>query len=640
MIFTRPPRCQHAATDGLSTGVDPGWLSHYQRELSHLRESAAEFAREFPQVAGRLALEGLAHGQACPDPHVERLLEGFAFLAARVHQQIEAAQPRFTGHLLERLLPHHAAPMPALAVVALEPEVDDPSLAGGPCVPAGAMVCTSPAGGQARGCRFRVGHAVRLWPLHLVDASLRGPELRLRLAIGGGLRGDQLALDELDLHLAGEEGLAQALHALLVHHATGVSVVGGGPGEPLLDHLPAAAVMAAAGLGDDDASLWPELPGAACTDRLLKEYAACPARFLFVRLHGLHRALGRCHGSEFELHVALDRAAPALERAVDASSFALHATPVLNLHRLRADRVLLDAGRTEFRLVVDRAHPADHEVHALHRVTGMDRSGVRALREFRPLHESGGWPDARHEAGYALRRAPRQAGGGGVPGPDASAGAASTGRFTDVWLSLSDPRSPPWPSQVTQLAVEAWCTDHDRPSRLPPGDAAGWRLDHEAPVRRVRCLRAPTRSMPPLPPGRETWALLAHLTAGLEGLLVPSRDPPRCARALRELLALFATDPRSVLHRQALGVVALETHAVVRRVPVAGPAVFARGLSAVLTVDDEAFAGTGPELLGAVLHRVFASRAPVGSFVELALHGSTRGPLARWPARAGEREGA
>src|SRR5207237_9861614 len=85
--------------------MDRRLLSYYNRELAHLREMGAEFAREFPKIAGRLALEDFS----CADPYVERLLEGFAFLTSRVQLKLDAEFPRFTQSLLETLYPHYLA---------------------------------------------------------------------------------------------------------------------------------------------------------------------------------------------------------------------------------------------------------------------------------------------------------------------------------------------------------------------------------------------------------------------------------------------------------------------------------------------------------------------------------------------------
>ena len=83
--------------------MDPRLLRLYSDELTHLREVGAEFAREFPKIASRLAMDGVE----VSDPYVERLLEGFAFLAARVHLKLDAEFPRFTQGLLETVYPDY-----------------------------------------------------------------------------------------------------------------------------------------------------------------------------------------------------------------------------------------------------------------------------------------------------------------------------------------------------------------------------------------------------------------------------------------------------------------------------------------------------------------------------------------------------
>src|SRR5574337_168812 len=107
--------------------MDPRLLRYYNQELQHLREMGAEFAQAFPKIAVRLRMDGLEVG----DPYVERLLEGFAFLAARVQLKLDAEFPRFTQRLLEIIYPNFLAPTPAMLVAQLDPEAGDAALADG-----------------------------------------------------------------------------------------------------------------------------------------------------------------------------------------------------------------------------------------------------------------------------------------------------------------------------------------------------------------------------------------------------------------------------------------------------------------------------------------------------------------------------
>src|ERR1041385_3258012 len=116
--------------------MDERLLNLYNTELRHIRQMAGEFAREYPKIAGRLSLS-TDDKTECQDPYVERLLEGFAWLAARVHLKLDAEFPRFTQALLETVYPHYLSPVPSMAIVRFEIDPQQPSLAAGSPIPRG-----------------------------------------------------------------------------------------------------------------------------------------------------------------------------------------------------------------------------------------------------------------------------------------------------------------------------------------------------------------------------------------------------------------------------------------------------------------------------------------------------------------------
>ena len=116
--------------------TNPRLLRYYSQELQHLREVGGEFAAQYPKIAGRLGLEGFD----CADPYVERLLEGFSFLTARVQMKIDAEFPRFTQHLSEIVYPHFLAPTPSMAIVQLQPDLASPALNAGDDIPRGSAM--------------------------------------------------------------------------------------------------------------------------------------------------------------------------------------------------------------------------------------------------------------------------------------------------------------------------------------------------------------------------------------------------------------------------------------------------------------------------------------------------------------------
>jgi len=188
--------------------MNPRLIKYYTKELEHLREMGGEFAKEFPKIAGRLGLDGFE----CLDPYVERLLEGFAFLAARVQLKLDAEFPRFTQHLLEMVYPEYLSPTPSMAVVQMQPDLTEGGLAEGFVVPRHTVLRSTLGGAMQTPCEYRTGQDVTLWPLELVEVAysphagdLTGIDvpdrssiksgIRFRLKTTAGLKFDKLSLD-------------------------------------------------------------------------------------------------------------------------------------------------------------------------------------------------------------------------------------------------------------------------------------------------------------------------------------------------------------------------------------------------------------------------------------------------------------
>lgn len=223
--------------------MDPRLLKLYNQELQHVREMGAEFARQFPKIAGRLGMDGLA----VSDPYVERLIEGFAFLTSRVQLKLDAEFPRFSNRLAEIVYPHFLAPTPSMAVTQFEPLLADPSLLTGFTVPRGTRLTGQLGKGDQTACEFVTAQDVRLWPLkvdsaeyfsYAADLSVSSLKLPAGRKVKGGIRItlscppelslSQIALDDLRLHFSGADDVAYKLYERLMCGAIGVLVCDAG----------------------------------------------------------------------------------------------------------------------------------------------------------------------------------------------------------------------------------------------------------------------------------------------------------------------------------------------------------------------------------------------------------------------------
>lgn len=620
--------------------MDPALLEYYNRELQHLREVGGEFAREFPKIAGRLGLEGFE----CADPYVERLLEGFSFLAARVQLKIDAEFPRFAQHLFELVYPHYLAPTPSMAVVQMQPDLTVGSLAEGFRLARGTMLRSVLAKGDPTACEYRSAHDVTLWPLELAEAKyftfsgelpgvdlsrVRGVKAGLRLCLRAtaGLSFDKLALESLPLYLRGTESLPMQIYERLLANALAVVVRPAKLPAPWSEVLP-RSVIGRVGF-DAQQALLPYGPRSFDGYRLLHEYFAFPQRFLFVELAGLGAAVRRCAESELEITVLFDRSDPALERAIDASNFALFCTPAINLIEKRADRIHLSNQVWEYHVVPDRTRPLDLEIHQVTGVTGFG-TGADSEQSFLPFHAARDWGDPQAgRAYYQVRRMRRL-----LSDQQRRRGPRSSYIGTEVFISLVDADEAPLRSDLRQLGVSVVCTNRDLPLTMSLGvGKTDFSIQESAPVDAIRCIAGPSRPVPAHVEGDVAWRLISHLSLNYLSLL--DTDDRQGAAALRELLNLYGVVGEPAVRRQIEGVRSVESRPVTRRLPMPGPVMYGRGLQIAVTLDEGAFEGSGVFLLGAVLEHFFARYVSINGFTETVVKTPGRGEVMRWPARIG-----
>jgi type VI secretion system protein ImpG len=624
--------------------MDPRLLRYYDRELQFVRGMGAEFAREYPKIAGRLGLEGFE----CADPYVERLLEGFAFLTSRIQLKLDAQYPVFTQHLMEMVYPHYLAPVPSMAVVQMHPDPKESALVTGHVVARHTSLRGVAARDERTACEYRTAHDVTLWPLELTaakyfdtPAALAAAEvpvpegrsvragLSLKLNVTAGAETSMLKLDTLPVFLAGADELPKRLYEQLLGNAIGFVVRATGKNGVTSAFLDASHIRPK-GFADDEALL-PYTDRSFSGYRLLQEYFACPERFLFVEFAGLKRVLARMPGAQLEIIALFDRSVARLHNAVDADNFRLFCTPAINLFPRRADRIHLKTGATEYHVLADRVRPMDFEIHSVSDVEGFgDRQEPE--QRFQPFYgcDQRIW-HAGGSAFYTLRREPRL-----LSSKQKRTGARSSYVGSEIFIALVDANDAPYPTRLRQVGMRLLCTNRDLPLQMPVGKSTtDFTLDSGAPVTSIRCVAGPTKPRASIASGQTAWRLISHLQLNYVSLL--DGEANEGAAALREMLTLYCDEFDAGAHRQIEGVKSVSSRPVVRRIPVPGPISFGRGLEITLTCDDGAFEGTGAFLLGAVMQHFFARYVSVNSFTETVLRTLERNEVARWPARLGKR---
>lgn len=617
--------------------MDPRLLRFYNEELTYLRESAREFGEEHETVAARLGLKTPND----PDPYVERLLEGVAYLSARVQLKLSDQYPEFTQHLLSAVQPHYLAPVPSICIAGFEPKEGDPLLAEGYEVSRQTeLVATSDEPG-ASPVTFRTGHAVRLYPLRIVEAEYLGSRtavasfaasagaraeagLRLRFEGVGAIPLENLAIADLPLYLDGSETIPGELYRQIIGETVAVLAKPASSASAVPVQL---SVPVQAGFDQDEALLPPE-ERSFRGYRLLTEYFACPERFLFAVLRGLDRAFANAAGGAVDVVLLFSRNAPALAGAVSPANFRLFATPAINLFEKQLGRVQVDQAEHEFLLMPDRTRPVDFEVWRILDVSAHMREATDP-RPVAPLYALGAllydWRDAlffvprlklRRLSTREQRRLRRD---------------DYTG--TETWISLTAAGNPERIADIKELAVRALVTNRELAAKLafrgtehfiPPG----------GPVRAVSVLRSPSKPRPPLGLDDAAWRIIAHLTPNYASLVPEDGNDPAM---LRDHLALYGPRDNAALRRQIDGIISVSSRPVVRRVPGRGAMAVARGSRVTLTLDDASFDNARLFLFSAVVERFLAEFTSVNSFTETIVRTPGEGTIMSWPPRIGRK---
>lgn len=620
--------------------MDPRLLRYYNQELLHLREMGAEFARQYPKIAGRLGMNGIE----VADPYVERLLEGAGFLAARIQVKLDAEFPRFTQRLLEMLHPHYLAPTPAMLIAQFSPIPGEANLARGFTLPRGSPFHAAQDKEDNTACEFRTAHEVRLWPIELTQARyfsfaadlplaklplpgrVRGG-IRLNLRTTGGLKFSQLSLDTLNLHLGGAHEVAYNLLELIGTACLG-ALVRTGNDKAGRHHFIAAERISLAGY-EDEQSLLPTRQRSFDGYRLIQEYFSFPERFLFFDVAGLAPALAGAD-EEIELVLLFGQGNAALENLVDTGNFLLHCSPAINLFPKRLDRIHINDSSHEFHVIADRTRPMDYEIYALTEVLGHFH-GSHEEQPFLPFYADFHTGFGNTQAYYSCRREPRI-----LSEKQRKLGARTGYVGSELYLSLVDPGEAPYRADLRQLSLQALCTNRDLPILMPLGTGqTDFSLGIAAPLETIRCIRGPSRPYGMLAEGATAWRLISHLT--LNHLSLVNTDAQEGAVALREMLELYATGTDSSRRRQIEGLKSVSVRPITGRLPLPGPICFGRGLEIALEVDETAFEGGSAFLFGSVMEHFLGRHASLNSFTQTTLRSLSRGEIMRGEPRCGKR---
>jgi len=579
------------------------FLHYYLEELSYLRQAGVRFASEHRKVAARLEL----HPHECADPHVERLIESFAFLTARIQADLADDFPEIAAELLNVLYPHYLVPVPSMTVVRFEVDAKRFELTSSHQVLRHTQVFTHADEGTV--VRFRTAYPVELWPVAVTAAELVAPDrfpfidkassvasvLRLRLEAKGEDPFEVLKIDRLRFYLHGESPVVARLYELLMNDLLRVAVL---PDRAEAPNDVAGDAVLPVGFGpDEDVIPYPKYSHPAY--RMLREYFTLPEKFHFFDVRHLRGAMT---GGSVDL-LFLFKVPPAKLR-LTPETFILGCTPATNLFRQTSEPLRIDHRQLEYRLVPDLRRDQATEIHSIISVSGTSDSADRT-REYAPFYSF--THDMEHRAQRAFwhaRRVPAQHSG-------------MTG--TDVLLSFRDLDFNPGRPHDEIVYAHLLCTNRALAAEIPAGHPM--QTDVAVPVKDIVCLKKPTHPVDPPLGGQMLWRLVSHLSLNYLSL----GETEDALEALQEILNLYCPADVPALQHQIQGIRRMSHRPVVRRMT-GGPAWqgFSRGIEVELLFDESKFDGGSAFLLASVLNQFFGLFASMNSFTQLVIRRSAR----------------
>ena len=604
-------------------------LLYYERELSYLRQAGVLFAERYPKIASRLVLEA----DKCEDPHVERLLEGVAFLAARVHLKIDDEFPEVTESLLNVIYPHFLRPIPSMTIVEMHLDPQAKLMTGLP-VPRDSTVFSRPVNGVP--CKFRTCYDTVLWPLQVTASEWRSPDrlqppikagdsaaaLRVEMKCIGDAELPKMGLDKLMFHLTGENALVHTLCEVLCSRLNRILVRD--PSNPRLKPvtLPASALRPVGYEANEGMLPYPRRSFLGY--RLLQEYFTFPEKFFFVEVSGLAKALAAGFSKSMELVFLLgefegEERRLRLESGINTKTFRLGCSPVVNLFPQTAEPILLNQRKYEYAVIPDIRRMAATEIFSVDEVYSVnpDRKDTTRYAPFFSFRQEDTKAEKQECFWLAARRPSARVNDEG----------------TDIYLSMVDLSTKPVQPNADSLTIRTTCTNRDLPTRLPFGNEQGdFELEASSAVKRIIALRKPTPTLRPPLGKRALWRLISHLSLNYLSLVDEGRA------SLQHILKLYNFTESPVIRNMIEGITKLHSERHFARIISEHGVSFAQGTRIEIEFDEEQFVGGGVYLFASVLENFLALYTTLNSFTQLSARTRQRKEVVRtWPPRAGRK---
>lgn len=574
---------------------------YYEEELRYLYESGKEFAKAHPDRAQFLNIDSVGDR----DPYVERLFEGFAFLAGRIREKLDDSFPQLTEGIINLLWPQLLQEIPSTAIARFTPRKG--LLQEAKILKRGSEVLSDPIGPDLCVCRFITTQDIELNPISLSgvekETDTHGNEiLSFHFKLDSGVSWSNCSVKNMRLYLHAELPTALMLHENMTTSVIRASII---INNKNYDLDPATAISPG-GLSHDQA-LRPGDQRSFWGYSLLTEYFVYSDKFLFVNLGGFEiLPFLDPEPHSFVYKVTMSKTFPG-DKPFSSNCFQLYCSPIVNLSLQETEPVSRTGRQSEYRIIADSSSPNSVSPHSLISVTGIDRiTGERS--EYKPLYTFANISSF-DERTYSSRHVQMASG-------KREMYLVTGGNQTNIQNDIRE----------ENLSIMAWCSNGEIPRdyiRVGGINKQGKGFPTDV---RIKNITRPT--LPHTPPNEKNymWIFQSHLSSTWASLAT--------AESLKNFLKIYNWSGQEGRMRRINSiedVKSIPSEMIMKGCPI-------RGVQIIITLRESAFKDSGDiHLFGQILHEFLGQFISINSFLELEFIQKPSGKILQWEPKEGKK---
>ena len=569
--------------------------NYYQKELAYLRKEGQSFAKQYPQIASMLEIGN----NDCKDPHVERFLEGVAFLNARIQKNIDNDFPLITNALLDILFPHFLTPVPSMSIAKFE--IDPYQLKDNFSYTVKKSTQLFAQSTEGKKCKFRTCYPVELWPVEVSYTDIKSanqfhihPEcsnasdvIQIRIKTTAAPL-HNYNMRYLRFYINGNYSFANALYELLFCNVLNIAILQENEKKPF--YLTQNAIEPVGFKIDEN--VLPFSPTVQLSFRLLMEYFVFYGKFLFFDIHLKNLNKITSH-SYFDILIILNRT---IENhlIIDNNTFQIGCTPVINLFEKKTEPAIIDETQGEYLLIADTRDEDTTEIHSIQSVISLNEQ--KKQQEIHPYFSFNHCYDniSSNLFWYARRVSSEHK---ELPG-------------TDILLSIVDWRFNPKRFSKYTIYANTLSTNRHLAEKMPVH--AKLYLEKKSPISKIYTLCKPTPQIDPLIDGSVLWRLISHISTNY----LSFTNEQYCLEAMKELLFLYQISDRTDTGQQIHSISKMTSRCVRRLINFEDWKDICSGIEITLEFRNLELT-TSSILLSSILNHFFSMYVPINSFSQL-----------------------